>query len=116
MKIAVVILSVLLLSSNAFWLYQVLDIGVTLSYRDQQTDELEETRKQLMAILPEIAKNATKEEIVSAAGRYTDMEVYEKDGCTWVGMLGFKFDENSKLKYVSPVWSYGKTNPCFSAF
>ena len=116
MKIAIVILSVLLLASNAFWLYQVIDTGITLSYRDQQTYELEETRKQLMVIFPEVAKHATKEEIIAAASKHTDLEVFEKEGCTWVGWLGFKFDESNKLKSVSPSWSYGEKDPCYPAF
>ena len=116
MKTTIVILSILLLASNAFWLYQLIDSGVTLSYRDQQTYELEETRKQLMATLPVAAKKATKKEIVTAASKFTDQEAFEKDGCTWVGWLGFKFDENNKLKSVSPSWSYGKKDPCYPSF
>ena len=116
MKITIGILLVLLLASNAFWLYQYMDIAVTLSYRDQEAHELEETRKQIMAALPEIAKNATKREIVEASGKFTDSEVYEKGGCTWVGMMGFKFDENEKLQSVSPVWTYGGGEPCFQDF
>lgn len=116
MKISIVILSILLLASNAFWLYQVVDIGVTLSYRGQQTFELEETRKQLMATMPEIAKNVIKEDVVAAARKYTDQEVFEKGGCTWVGWLGFKFDDRNQLISVSPSWSYGEDDPCYSAF
>lgn len=116
MKMTIAILVVLLLASNAFWLYQVVDTGVTLSYRDQQTYELEETRRQLMATFPEVAKHATKEEIIAAASKHTDQEVYEKEGCTWVGWLGFKFGESNKLKSVSPSWSYGEKDPCYPAF
>lgn len=116
MKVTIIILSVLLLVSNAYWLYQVVDSGVTLSYRGQQTYELEETRKQLVATFPEVAKNVSKEEIVAAASKHTNQEVFEKEGCTWVGWLGFKFDENSKLKSVSPAWSYGEEDPCYPAF
>ena len=115
MKITIAILSVLLLASNAFWVYKVMDTGVTLSYGDQQTYELEETKKQLMATFPVVAKNATKEEIVAAASKFTDLKVFEKDGCTWVGWLGFKFDKNNKLKSVSPSWSYGEKDPCYPA-
>jgi len=116
MKITIVILSALLLASNTYWLCQVIDSGVTLSYRDQQTYELEETRKQLMATFPEVAKHVTKNEIVAAASKYTEQEGYEKEGCTWVGWLGFKFDENGKLKSVSPAWSYGEKDPCYPTF
>lgn len=116
MKTTIVILSILLLASNTFWLYQVVDIGATLSYRNQQVFELEETRKQLMATMPEVAKNATKEEVVAAARKHTDQEVFEKEGCTWVGWLRFKFDERHQLASVSPSWSYGEEVPCQPAF
>ena len=115
MKIMIALLSILLISSNAFWLYQAFDAGVTGSYRDQRIYELEETTKQLMAVLPEVAMRATKAEIVTAAGKFTDQEVFEKEGCTWVGWLGFKFDENNKLKSVSASWSYGENDPCYPA-
>ena len=116
MRLTVIILSVLFIASNAFWLYQITDTRVTLLYRDQKEYGLEETRKQLMATFPEVAKNATKEEIIAAASKYTDQEVFEKEGCTWVGWLGFKFDENNKLKSVSPSWSYGEKDPCYPTF
>ena len=116
MKITIAILIVLLLASNAFWLYQAVGTGVTLSYRDQQTYELEETRKQLMATLPDIAIHATKDGIIAAASKHTDQEVFEKEGCIWVGWIGFKFDESNKLKSVSPSWSYGEKDPCYPAF
>ena len=69
-----------------------------------------------MATLPEVAKKASKDEIIAAARKFTDQEVFEKDSCTWVGWLGFEFDENNKLKSVSPSWSSGEKDPCFPAF
>lgn len=116
MKITIAILSAILLISNVYWIYQVVDVGVTLSYRDQQIFELEETRKQLMVTLPEVAKHVTKEEIINAASKYTDQEIFEKEGCTWVGWLGFKFDKYNFLISVSPSWSYGEEDPCHPAF
>ena len=112
MKIIIAILIVLLLGSNAFWLYQDIDTDTTLFYKSQQIYELEETRKQLMSTFPEVAQDVTKEQIVTAASKYTDQEVFEKEGCTWVGWLGFRFDDNNKLKSVSPSWSYGEEDLC----
>lgn len=116
MKTTIAILTILLLASNVCWFCQVVDTGVTLSYRDQQTYELEETRKQLMATFPAVANKSTRDEIVGAASNFTDQEVFEKDGCTWVGWIGFKFDENNKLKSVSPSWSYGDNDPCYQPY
>lgn len=84
-----------------------------MSYREQQQNGIEETIKQLQATFPEIAKNATKGEIVAATSKYTEEEVFEKDGCTWVGWLGLKFDKNNKLESVSLSWSQGENDPCY---
>lgn len=113
MKWIIALLLVLLIGSNVFWLYQVLDTGISLSYRDQQTYELEETRKQLMSLMPLVAINVKKEEITKTASQFTDLEPYEKDGCTWVGWLGLRFGNNNELISVSPTWSYGEKDPCY---
>ncbi|WP_018625245.1 hypothetical protein [Kangiella aquimarina] len=113
MKITISILVLALIITNVFWFYQVIDAKVTLSYRDQHIEALEETREQLMSILPDVTKNTTKEEIIKAASKYTKQQVFEKDGCTWVGKLGLKFDENNKLQSVSPLWSFGEKDPCY---
>ncbi|MCC5451904.1 hypothetical protein LMJ53_09235 [Rheinheimera sp. UJ51] len=116
MKWIITILIILLLTTNAFWLYSAVDNGVTVAYRDQQIHELDETRKQLMASLPEIANQLHKEEIIEITKKYTKLKAYDKNGCSWVGWLGLKFNENNKLQSVSPVWSYGDENPCLTSF
>ena len=113
MKIIITILVALLLITNAFWLYQVVDTGVTNTYREQHIYELEETRKQLMATLPAVAFKVNQMEIVSAARKFTKQEVYEKNGCVWIGWLGFRFDQNHRLLSVSPSWSDGTPDPCY---
>ena len=116
MKWIISVLLILLLTTNAFWLYSAIDNGVTASYRDQQIHELNETRKQLMAVLPELSAGLNKDEIVSISKKHTNLEPYEKDGCSWVGWLVFKFDENNKLQSVSTVWYYDDKGPCFASF
>ena len=112
MRWVVVVLSVLLVGSNGYWLYTALDAGVTISYAQQRIYELEEATKELMALLPEVAKGADRGQIIAAASKLTDQEPFEKDGCTWVGRLGFRFDDNGRLVSVSPAWSYGEDDPC----
>ena len=103
----------MLILSNGYWVFQVVDQGVTQSYRDQQVYELEETRKQLMHMVPELAANLPKKKIVEIASLHSSEELFEKDGCVWVGWIGMKFDENGKLKSVSPTWNYGDKDLCF---
>jgi hypothetical protein len=116
MKWVITVLVLLLILTNGYWFYGAIDQGVTLSYRDQQLYQLEETRKQLMAVMPKVARNLTKEEVVSMASEHTDQEVYEKEGCTWVGWMGLKFNEKGSLQSVSPSWSYGGEDPCYPNF
>ena len=114
-KIAI-FLGVLLIVSNLYWLYVLIDSGITLTYRDQELHEYKKTQMQLMSMLPEVAKNLSKDEIVAIAQKYSSSEPFEKEGCTWVGWLGFKYAENSRLEGVSWVISYGEGGPCHEAF
>ena len=113
MKILIILLGILLIATNAFWYYTSIDAGVTLSYNEHQIHELEETRKQLMALLPEVSIHVSRQDIIEAASKHTDQQVFEKDGCTWVGWLGLKFDQNQRLVSVSPAWSFGEPDPCY---
>ena len=61
MKKIIIILVILLILSNGYWVFQLIDQGITQSYRDQQVYELEETRKQLMHMMPKMAENLPKQ-------------------------------------------------------
>lgn len=113
MKLAVIVLTLLLCLTNGWWFFQALDVAVATSYKDQQLFQLEETRKQLMASLPELAANDSKAAVIAAVSNHTSEDVYEKNGCTWAGWLGLQFDEADRLVYISPSWSYGASDTCF---
>jgi hypothetical protein len=113
MKKIAIILGILLVLSNGWWFYQLLDRGITQSYRDQQIYELEETRKQLMKMMPSISADLPKEKIVEIASQYSKTEKFEKDGCLWAGWIGLKFSQSGELVSVSPSWNYGEQDPCF---
>lgn len=110
MKWFIALLLVILILSNALWFYNIINLGVTLSYKDQKIYELDETRKQLMLMMPKVADKASKAEVIRAAGT---QHIHEKDGCTWVGWIGLKFDNNNKLQSVSPSWNSGASDPCY---
>ena len=102
MKITIIVLSVLLLATNVFWLYLTIDNGVTATYREQEFYEEQKTRVQL-----------SKQQLVAIAEKQYGEESYDKDGCTWVGWLGFKFNLSGKLVFVSPSWSSSEKDPCY---
>jgi hypothetical protein len=108
-----IILGSFLIIMNAGCHPQADDLAITLAYKEQQVYELEETRKQLMAILPIMSKDLSREEVIEIAKQSTDEELFDKDDCVWVGRVGLKFDETGKLAHVSPTWNYGEKDPCF---
>ena len=112
MKAAVGGLVALLVASNAFWAFQVMDQGVTVFYRDKQIDELEKTQTQLMAMIPALTQGMKKKEILERVKPLVG-EPFDKEGCTWLGWTGLKFTHNNTLASVSPIWSEGvKNDPC----
>ena len=111
-KIAV-ILGTLLIASNAFWLYVSFDNAVTLSYATQQLSEFDKSLEQAQMLLPVAFTATDKDSFVAKAQELQNEEGYEKDGCLWIGWLGFQFDESSNLVHVSRIWSFGDPDPCY---
>jgi len=108
-----VVLTLLLLGSNAYWLFVTLDTAVTLSYRDSELAQHDAALSQAQKLLPAAFGAESKDAFVVAAQRLLGGEGYEKDGCFWLGGLGFQFDEEAKLVHVARGWSYGEPDPCF---
>jgi predicted DCC family thiol-disulfide oxidoreductase YuxK len=88
-----------LAASNAWLAYKVLDVGVTLTYQSASLEEEQQASKQAMAVIEVLAKlGATRSQIVSAAQKaWPVVEPFEKDGYTWVGRLGLKFNKQDQL-------------------
>ena len=107
------VLVVLLVVSNAFWLYNSIDTAITLSYRDQQVHELDASLTQAQQLLPVAFGSPGKESFVAAAMQILEQDSFDKDGCIWIGGLGFKFNENETLEHVSRSWSDGASDPCY---
>jgi len=87
-----------LVGSNAWWLYNTLDFGVTHTYAMQVYDEQEQALSQALSLLPvAVRPNATRDAVIAAARRGRDEFVFDKDGFTWVGRLGLRFDADGRL-------------------
>jgi len=102
MKLIIAALVSLLVGTNAFWIYQAVDSGISTSYRDQNIFELNETATQLALTLTDVGETMPRTEFINIASKHTKFEPFEKDGCIWVGWIGLKFNEEDKLIYVSP--------------
>lgn len=112
MKIAVFILGILLVGTNAFWLYHVVDSSVTDFYRDDTIRSMQRTQDQLMAVIPELAGSQDRQKVVGIFQSATDEEPFEKAGCVWVGSVGLKFDAENELLAVTPLISVSPQGPC----
>mgnify|MGYP001334761417 CR=1 FL=1 len=113
MKAVVGGLVLLLVASNAFWVFQMMDEGVTVFYRDKQIYELEKTQTQLMVMIPALTQGMKKKDILERVKPLVEEAPFDKEGCTWLGWTGLKFTHNNTLASVSPISSDGaKEDPC----
>lgn len=100
----IVILTLALLASNAYWFYTRLDAGVSHTYLEASYDAAQKTADQALAVLPVAARlDAGRAEIIAAASRADQgAEPFEKEGFTWVGHIGLKFGNDGRLVAVKP--------------
>ena len=99
-------LAVVLIASNAWWAYRLLDAGVSSTYRGVSFEDHRTALAQVLAIIPVAARpGATRDEIIKAAQRNGKIGLFEKDGYVWVGRIGLKFDGAGHLVEVVPAWS-----------
>ena len=97
--LAISLLAVALVASNAWWAYKVLDAGVTLTYQKASLEEAQQALSQALAIIKVSgSSNVTRAQIVEAAQKaWPSGEPFEKDGYLWVGRLGLRFDKSGHL-------------------
>jgi hypothetical protein len=110
----IAILILLLVATKTLWLYLFIDGLTVKKYQVQEQYQLDAARARLMGMLPELAKEESKEAVIAAAVKYDGSTVapYEKEGCTWVGWVGLKFSNADRLEHVSRAWSDGSPDPC----
>ena len=101
---AICSLVVLLVGSNLFWAYRLLDAGVSYTYLHSSLEDSREVADRALAVLKETSREtATRESIIAAAvAGQPGTEPFEKDGFVWVGNLGLRFNDDGKLIETSP--------------
>ena len=97
--IAIVILATALAVTNAYWLYYFVDAGVSYSYLEDSYRTARGTAVQALALLPIAARsNASQAELINAVAKMDPQShTFNKDGFTWVGSLGLRFDPDGRL-------------------
>ena len=107
------ILGLLLVVSNAWWVYQTIDSAITFTYQDDQLRWEQAALTDALALIPASKPTASRSEVSAFLQRTSKIEPFEKDGCVWFDNLGIKFDDNEQIVHVSRRWSFGDTDPCF---
>ena len=110
--ILIIILVLLFVSSNIFWFFTFIDMGVTQKSQGQLIYELENSKKQAVGILKESLQEKHKNEIKLIAEKYTDMDSFEKGDCIWIGWYGFKFSQSGDLEGIETDESYNNKPIC----
>lgn len=97
--IAISLLAVVLVATNAWWAYRLLDASVSYTYQGASLEESQQALSQSLAIIKALsANNASREQIVQAAqAAWPSTEPFEKDGYLWVGRLGLRFNQAGHL-------------------
>ncbi len=105
--VAIAGLSTLLVASNVFWAYVVLDGGVSYTYLKTSYDTARTTAIQAIAVSAEVAReNATRQSVIDAAAHAQGApgaEPFEKEGFVWVGDIGLRFDDAGKFVEARPA-------------
>ena len=102
-KITIIVLAIALVASNAWWTIQLVDVGITQTYTGVTLDYYDEALNQTLVLLPVVARQGvTRDEILAAAGDTVD--AFEKDGFTWIGRVGLKFDDQGRLVEAMKAW------------
>lgn len=101
---AIIGLTTALVVSNATWLYMLIDAGVSYSYLEDSWRHARGTALQALALLPAVAdKASSRETILAAATIDHEGETFDKEGFTWIGDLGLKFDGAGVLVEARPA-------------
>lgn len=108
-KTIIIVLLFTLIGSNAFWLYQSIDSGISYTYMEASASDCQRTLGVAIAVIPIIADpNSDKSAVVLAVKKVSDVESFEKDGLVWIGGLGLGFDDSDRVAIASggPLNSY----------
>jgi len=107
------ILGILLLSTNGWWLYRSIDFGITYTHQQQTLIDNQMALDQLRGILAAYRPALQQGALIDVAETVANETVVPKDGCVWIGRLGFMFDDDARLVHVSRAWNLGEPDPCF---
>jgi hypothetical protein len=101
--LAIVNLSVVLIGTNAYWIYAFIDTAIGLQYSRLAFQQSSQALKQAIG-LPIVARSdATPTKVVEELKKISKADSFEKDGFTWIGRLGLKFDRDGRVSEAAAI-------------
>jgi hypothetical protein len=102
--VAISLLAVALVVSNAWWAYITVDTGITHTYESVSFEETQQALSQALAIINvSSSPTVTRAQIIEASEKaWSAGEPFENDGYLWVGRLGLRFNKKGKLIEAIP--------------
>ncbi|MBN1500267.1 MAG: hypothetical protein JW982_08930 [Spirochaetes bacterium] len=101
MKKLSIILFILLILTNGFWLYNAVDMGVTQSYHDQVTYEFANRIVSLSSLANHYIHGISKESALGIIEDISDEDsVFIKDNAINSYWISISLDENENVKEV----------------
>lgn len=94
-KCWIITLAIVLVLGNAFWLYQTIDNGITMTYQGSSFELTKKMYEQtiLLANMQIIGLGA--DEVMTKIGKDVyGLEPFEKEGCIIAGQVCIRLDEN----------------------
>lgn len=97
-RIWIIILIVLLLGSNAYWIYNTIDFGLSYTYLEASAEHASKRAEQAIQVanLNLIGLDADEAQALLHSDAY-DLETFEKEGCLWVGGICLRLDSERKI-------------------
>ena len=112
MKKTIILLSILLIASNLYWVSIYPDTETTAMEHDSEVTVRDESMMYLLELLPKISNNIKKENIISISKKLRNNEFIKKNDCYWFMNIGFKFDEKNNLINTSHKLYNFQDNEC----
>lgn len=91
----IILLTALLVISNAYWVFVMIDTGITMTYREASFDLTEKTAEQAVRLANLNLIGMGADEALALIGKDVyDLEPFEKEGCLYAGQVCLRLDDN----------------------
>ena len=98
-KLTVIFLILTLVGTNAYWMYAVLDQGVTLTYTEASFETAQKQFEQTVILSNLQLIGLSTEEAIEKIGKDVyGLDPFVKEGCIWAGQVCLLLENNKVSK------------------